>query len=211
MKPANNAPMYAALYPELAEICRSFGYALAVHGTMSRDFDIVALPWAETMSGGPEDVVTAICKRFAVTKVSGDPVIMNHGRICYNLALMGEFFFDLSFIATDSPAVKLRAGLNQAIELLTTALHEPEQITEEEIHELRTLERDSIGDGTSICVRRFTLIVDEDTEEVSYAALRKRADALDLNDEDLENIVRLSVQEELPIHENPIVTIIRIV
>lgn len=35
----------------------------------------------------------------------------------------------------------LRGGLNQAIELLVTALVEPKQITEEEIHDLRTLEQ----------------------------------------------------------------------
>lgn len=37
----------------------------------------------------------------------------------------------------------LRAALNQAIELLVTALHEPEQITPEEIHDLRTQELQS--------------------------------------------------------------------
>lgn len=35
---------------------------------------------------------------------------------------------------------RLRSALNRAIELLVTALHEPEQITEEEIHYLRTIE-----------------------------------------------------------------------
>lgn len=38
---------------------------------------------------------------------------------------------------------RLRAGMNQAIELLVTAIHEPEQITEGEIHDLRTLERET--------------------------------------------------------------------
>ena len=35
---------------------------------------------------------------------------------------------------------RLCGALNQAIELLVTALHEPEQITESEIHDLRTVE-----------------------------------------------------------------------
>jgi hypothetical protein len=35
---------------------------------------------------------------------------------------------------------RLRGALNQSIELLVTALHEPEQITESEIHDLRTIE-----------------------------------------------------------------------
>lgn len=54
---------------------------------------------------------------------------------------------DLDFVCSGDYAAlqckveSLRAGLNQAIELLATALIEPQQITEEEIHELRTLEQ----------------------------------------------------------------------
>lgn len=38
MKPPNYAPVYAAaLYPDLAELFRSHGYALACHGSLARD------------------------------------------------------------------------------------------------------------------------------------------------------------------------------
>lgn len=48
MKPANNAPFYAAgLYPKLADIFRSHGYALAVHGSVGTDFDLIAVPWVK--------------------------------------------------------------------------------------------------------------------------------------------------------------------
>ena len=48
MKPANRAAVYAAaLYPDLAEIAREHGYALAVHGSLARDFDLIAVPWRE--------------------------------------------------------------------------------------------------------------------------------------------------------------------
>lgn len=142
MKPANNAPVYCAIYPGLAEIARSFGYALTIHGSMGRDFDIVAVPWAEVV-GTPVEVIEAICYKYAVTLTPGDPAVMNHGRICYNLALMGEFYFDLSFIQFGRAASKLREGLNQAIEILATIVVDPSQLNEEEIHDLRTLERES--------------------------------------------------------------------
>lgn len=46
MQAANYAPIYAAcLYPELEEMFRTKGWALAVHGSLARDFDIVAIPW----------------------------------------------------------------------------------------------------------------------------------------------------------------------
>lgn len=46
---------------------------------------------------------------------------------------------DIAYLA--GQVEQLRTGFNQAIELLVTALHEPQQITESEIHELRTLEK----------------------------------------------------------------------
>jgi hypothetical protein len=39
------APMYALLYAELRLIARGHGYALAIHGSMKRDLDLVAIPW----------------------------------------------------------------------------------------------------------------------------------------------------------------------
>lgn len=109
MKPANNAPMYCAMYPSLAEICRSHGYALAVHGTMARDFDMIAIPWVDNPSE-PQAVVDAITSKHAVNEVGGPPSVMKHNRLCYTLALYGEFFFDFSFMPTNKYDAKMRQG-----------------------------------------------------------------------------------------------------
>jgi hypothetical protein len=42
---ARPAASYALLYPHLVELVRPLGYALALHGSMNRDFDMVAVPW----------------------------------------------------------------------------------------------------------------------------------------------------------------------
>lgn len=97
MKPANNAPMYCAMYPSLAEICRSHGYALAVHGTLARDFDMIAVPWVDNPAE-PQVVVDAITSKHAVNNAAGSPEMKKHSRLCYTLALYGEFFFDFSFM-----------------------------------------------------------------------------------------------------------------
>lgn len=47
MKEPNLAPFYGAMYPGLADIARKYGYALTIHGTLARDFDLVAIPWNE--------------------------------------------------------------------------------------------------------------------------------------------------------------------
>lgn len=43
MKAANFGPVYACIYPGLAEVTRAHGYALAAHGSMARDFDLSQL------------------------------------------------------------------------------------------------------------------------------------------------------------------------
>ena len=48
MKPATPAPMFACLYPALCDIARANGYALAIHGSVMTDLDLIAVPWAET-------------------------------------------------------------------------------------------------------------------------------------------------------------------
>lgn len=39
-------------FPEFRQLARQVGYALAVHGSLRRDFDMVAIPWEERAVGG---------------------------------------------------------------------------------------------------------------------------------------------------------------
>lgn len=99
MKPANYAPVYACLYPQLAEIARTHGYALAVHGTMGRDFDLVCVPWTDEPSR-PQVVVDEMTESFSIMQ-SGEPETRQHGRLVYTIVLQfGECFLDLSFMPT---------------------------------------------------------------------------------------------------------------
>lgn len=100
----NYAPIYAAaLYPELAKIFVKHGYALAVHGSLARDMDLIAVPWAEKVSE-PEAVIQEITSHFdiRVVDVPGriDRVeLKNHGRIAYTVSIgHGECAIDLSFM-----------------------------------------------------------------------------------------------------------------
>jgi hypothetical protein len=93
----NYAPIYAAaLYPDLAEIFISHGYALAVHGSLARDLDLVAIPWVKEISK-PEDVLAEITKTFWI-RLIGERGIKEHGRIAYTISVgHGECAIDLSF------------------------------------------------------------------------------------------------------------------
>lgn len=96
------APMYCAMYPDLAALVRKHGYALSVHGSLQRDFDLICIPWTEEPSSS-EEVVAEIVTEFAVRSI-GDPEIKLHGRQVYTLSIgYGECFMDLSFM----PSAKL--------------------------------------------------------------------------------------------------------
>lgn len=98
MKPANLAPIYAGIYADLAEACRVHGYALAVHGSLARDFDVIAIPWTATASA-PEEVVNSICSTFAITRTREEVIVKEHGRLVYTLCLsFGDCFLDFSFM-----------------------------------------------------------------------------------------------------------------
>ena len=101
MKDPTYAPMYAALYPGLAEVTRSHGYALAVHGTLARDMDLTCIPWTENPSA-PADVVKAITERFHIRTI-GEPDFTHHGRMRWTISVgFGECFLDLSFMPRES-------------------------------------------------------------------------------------------------------------
>lgn len=97
MKEANYAPVYLALYPQLAEVARSHGYALAVHGSLCRDMDLICVPWVEQPSE-PSEVVAAITGEFSIRQV-GEPNTTHHGRERWTISVgFGECSIDLSFM-----------------------------------------------------------------------------------------------------------------
>lgn len=97
MKPANYAPIYACVYAQLAEIARAHGYALAVHGSLAADFDLVCIPWQPKVSE-PQTVVDQITQSFAIEQVTGFEH-KEHGRIATTISFsFGECRLDLSFM-----------------------------------------------------------------------------------------------------------------
>jgi hypothetical protein len=99
MKAANYAPTYLALYPELAEIARKHGYALAVHGSVGRDFDLICIPWVDAPSE-PDAVIDEIVETFVIRRHPGGWVEKKHGRRAHTICIFGEWAIDLSFMPT---------------------------------------------------------------------------------------------------------------
>lgn len=89
------AAAYAAVYPMLQQVAKRHGYALAIHGTMHRDFDLIAVPWIEDASDRTTLIKALKKATKAVTwsraqdrlKVYRDcsPTQKPHGRMAYSL------------------------------------------------------------------------------------------------------------------------------
>lgn len=101
------------LVPPLREVARRHGYALATHGSMGYDIDLVAIPWrtgqcdpatvAEAMRAAAAAIVGEAVNLDDVGEnhdyaVQGAPGLKPHGRLCWSFHLGGGPYIDLSVI-----------------------------------------------------------------------------------------------------------------
>lgn len=101
MKPVSPAAAYAALLPDLVAAAREVGYALAPHGSMARDLDVIAVPWTDE-AGSADQLVMRLLSvtgghladggsgdgAGGTVRVNGDaPRAKPHGRLAYVLWL----------------------------------------------------------------------------------------------------------------------------
>jgi hypothetical protein len=100
MKDPNNGPFYAAgLYTKLCKVFREHGYALAVHGSVGTDFDLIAVPWVDE-AGTPRAIIDQLMKQFAFDQKPHDRDFSPkpHGRCAYKLHMsFGDCSLDISF------------------------------------------------------------------------------------------------------------------
>jgi len=101
LKPPNYGPFYAAgLYPKLAELFRKHGYALAVHGSVANDFDVIAVPWVED-AADPQTVIDEAMTAFAFKQVPDGyrGEAKPHGRLAFRVPFsFGACSMDVSFM-----------------------------------------------------------------------------------------------------------------
>lgn len=76
---------FAAALPALQAVARDHGYALAVHGSMATDLDLIAVPWVETAVDAAT-LAEALRECIGGFKSPRDhhPVWKPHGRLCWS-------------------------------------------------------------------------------------------------------------------------------
>ena len=124
MKSPTRGPFFACLYPGLCDVARSRGYALAIHGTVVSDLDLIAVPWTPEAvppvdlknalldhigacgyrdllrnggNGLSEEHIDAIVKRERCFGPD-DSELKPHGRLAWNLYLEAGSKVDLSVL-----------------------------------------------------------------------------------------------------------------
>lgn len=96
-KPPRVLPSYYAhLYAMMVPVARDYGYALALHGSLARDLDVVAVPWRENPASRLElaKALTEAVGGFEASEFT--PGVRPHGRLCWTIHLGGGPFIDLS-------------------------------------------------------------------------------------------------------------------
>lgn len=131
MKPCDHdsRQKYELLIEPLREEARRLGYAIAVHGTLKRDIDLVACPWVKEAVSPRElaEALGAVIERIngvAFRKESerdeyfnrGQPGSKPHGRLCWNWHLGGGPYVDLSVMPRTDPPDMDAAAILKAME-----------------------------------------------------------------------------------------------
>lgn len=130
MKPPTRAPFYAAMYHGLCDTARAHGYALAIHGTVTSDLDIIACPWTDQACSAEELCAALMAHinacdyeqslvRFGLTPEHAREIASRtenakanteqkpHGRVSWNLYLDNGCKVDLSVMPRVSSALKI--------------------------------------------------------------------------------------------------------
>lgn len=97
----HRSPFYALLYPELRKAALECGYALALHGSMQSDMDLLAVPWVEDAKSHQElyDALRVVIgKTMWESEERSIPHYKPHGRIAYTINIAADVYIDLSII-----------------------------------------------------------------------------------------------------------------
>lgn len=110
--------IYAQLLPRIREAGKQMGYAIAIHGSMTRDLDLLAVPWVEEAASA-EELVQMIAENvhgFVIGdmsnksvdecrgKINKEPTLQPHGRKSWNICWGGKPFIDLSVMPRSAGA-----------------------------------------------------------------------------------------------------------
>lgn len=94
------AVFYAAMWEDFRRTALNNGWALALHGSLASDMDIMAMPWTID-AVATKDLIESLRNLFSIPekiKIIETRNIGSHNRIVYTMAIWGDFYIDISVI-----------------------------------------------------------------------------------------------------------------
>ncbi len=83
-------PDYARAFTQIRVIAWQYGYAACLHGSGTRDLDVVLVPWTDTARRDVELVVRRIAQVTGTEIQEGMSRKKPHGRLAWSLLLPGN-------------------------------------------------------------------------------------------------------------------------
>lgn len=92
------AAFYAAMWDDIRQCAMDCGWAVALHGSLNADMDIMAMPWVKDAASFAE-LVKKIRLLFQGNHIPGVVITYNekpHGRIVATIPIWADFYLDIS-------------------------------------------------------------------------------------------------------------------
>jgi hypothetical protein len=99
--------IYTELLPTIRDVAKQHGYAIAVHGSLTRDFDLIAVPWANEVQEH-EILLYGIMDSINMKEIHKESTLKTgkeikpHNRVAYAIQLGYGMYIDLSIILSTS-------------------------------------------------------------------------------------------------------------
>lgn len=93
------AAFYACMWYDIRQCAMDVGWAVALHGSLTSDMDIMAMPWVEEADTF-ERLIDRISKLFSENDLSRQYVITYeekpHQRVVATIPIFSDFYLDIS-------------------------------------------------------------------------------------------------------------------
>lgn len=101
---------FASMYEDIRNCAMSWGWGVALHGSLMNDMDIMAMPWTEEAIKF-EELVDKISKLFDENSLAENYTITYdekpHNRVVATIPIWSDFYLDISTIDTRKPIERI--------------------------------------------------------------------------------------------------------
>lgn len=92
------AAFYACMWSDLRQAALDCGWALGLHGSLSSDLDIMAMPWTEDAKT-VDVMIRALCNCFTDNELMKPQVCERPNvRLVFSLSIWADFYLDINVI-----------------------------------------------------------------------------------------------------------------